>query len=146
MNYRKYLGWLAESDAEKKRLGFDRLSKGWLRGTKEFKESVIANMDDKVFGRVVEKDGAAIREARWEREVQSELERLGKRESDLAEDRKGADWKVELARNLRDHVRASNSWIATRLNMGRPSSVQSLVSRYRQVDPGAREAWPVPKS
>ena len=139
--YREYLGWLAESDAEKKRQGFDQLSTGWLRGSDEFKESVIVVMDHNSSERVVEKEGTSIREARWERELQSELERLGKRESELAEDRKGADWKVELARNLRESLRASNSWIATRLSMGRASSVQSLVSRHRQLKPGEREAW-----
>jgi len=43
-------------------------------------------------------------------------------------DRKGADWKVTIARRLRRETTASNPWIAQRLNMGHPSRVSNLIN------------------
>jgi putative transposase len=43
-------------------------------------------------------------------------------------DRKGADWKVKIARRLRRETTASNPWIAQRLHMGHPSRVSNLIN------------------
>ena len=44
-----------------------------------------------------------------------------------ANDRKGADWKAKIARDLRANTTAGNIWIARRLNMGHPSRITNLI-------------------
>ena len=41
--------------------------------------------------------------------------------------KKGAPWKVEIAKQLRTQTTAGNGWIAKRLNMGHPSRVTNLI-------------------
>ena len=35
--YRDYLGWISETDEEARRLGFEGMTKGWAKGTADFK-------------------------------------------------------------------------------------------------------------
>jgi hypothetical protein len=35
--YRDYLGWISETDEEARRLGFEEMTKGWAKGTADFK-------------------------------------------------------------------------------------------------------------
>lgn len=129
--YRDYLGWLSEEEGEKKRLGFERMCRGWAKGTKEFKKAVLEDLKDEVALRVVESEASELREPRWERAVEELLGLLGRAEDDLWDAPKGAGWKVAIARRLRERYLAPNRWIADRLCMGRVSSVQSRISRHR---------------
>jgi len=72
-----------------------------------------------------------MREPRWEEGLSRALESLGRSEENLRISPKGASWKVALARHLRERYLAPHRWIASNLHMGKPSSVQSLVSRHR---------------
>jgi len=65
---------------------------------------------------------------------------LKKDEAAVAQDRKGADWKVALARLLRERHLAANSWIAERLKMGKPGTVSQYVNRHRREAAGG-DAW-----
>jgi hypothetical protein len=55
---------------------------------------------------------------------------LGKVEKDLVADRKGANWKVEIAKELRATTTAGNPWIAKQLNMGHPSRITNLIREF----------------
>ena len=70
-----------------------------------------------------------LNEVRWEQIVQAELKRLKKKESAIAQDPKGADWKVRIAKRLRKQTTAKNPWIAERLQMGHPNYVSNLVNK-----------------
>ena len=71
--YREYLAWLSETDAERKRLGFENMTQGWAKGTKEFRKAVLDDlMDEQVF-RVVEGEASEMREPRWERGLREAL-------------------------------------------------------------------------
>lgn len=129
--YRDYLAWLSEEDAEKKRMGFEKMCRGWVKGTKDFHKTVLDELKDETARRVTESEAAEMREPRWERAVADMLRRLGRGEGELADSPKGALWKVAMARLLREHYLAPNAWIAQRLHMGRVSTVQSAVSRHR---------------
>jgi hypothetical protein len=61
------------------------------------------------------------------------LKLLDRGENDLLNSRKGAEWKVAVARWLLDRYLAPHRWIAARLNMGGAASVQTLVSRHRRA-------------
>jgi putative transposase len=76
-------------------------------------------------------DAKDLNEQRWERIVESELKRLRRKEADILSDRKGAPWKVEIARRLRNETTATNPWIAERLHMGHPNRVSMSLSAAR---------------
>lgn len=101
-SYRDYLEWLAEEEPERERMGFERMSWGWAKGSKEFKKAVVEDLRDETIGKVVEAEAKEIREPRWERTVAAGLELLGKTKDDLAMGRKGKVWKVALARWLHE--------------------------------------------
>ena len=129
--YREYLSWLSESDAEKKRLGFENMTRGWAKGTKDFRKAVLEDLKDEQIGRVVEAEASEMREPRWERGLTEALGVLSRDSEALASSRKGEGWKVDLARYLREVYLTPYRWIAENLSMGSPSYVQSLVSRHR---------------
>ena len=130
-NYRNYLEWLSQEDAEKKRFGFEQMSQGWAKGTKEFKKAVLQDIKNPEQRRIVESEAAEVREPVWERALRTGLGALKRDEEELKTSAKGADWKVALARSLREGHLAPHRWIAENLQMGTPSYVQSLVSRHR---------------
>ena len=130
--YRDYLGWLSETEEEKERLGFDRMTHGWLKGTNEFKSSVLEKLKEEKSERVVESEASEMREPVWSKTLGKALVILGRNESELSECRKGEGWKVDVARYLREQHLTPYRWIAKNLHMGAPSYVQSLVSRHRR--------------
>jgi len=126
------LQWLTDNDAEQKRLGFEKMTRGWAKGSKEFKKAVSEDLKDKKLLAVMEHEAAELREIVWERTLQSGLAMLEKSWDDVSASRKGANWKIALARYLREIHLVPHNWIAKHLNMGEPSSVQSWVSRHRK--------------
>lgn len=139
--YRDYLEWLSEEEAEKKRLGFEKMCRGWMKGTKEFRKAVLDDLKDATSVRVSEAEAAGLREPRWERATAELLALLGKTDADLCSGAKGSPWKVAMARLLRERYLAPNRWIAGRLRMGRVSTVQSAVSRFRTRGGPAEDHW-----
>ncbi len=139
--YRDYLSWLCEEDAEQKRMGFEKMCRGWIKGTKDFRKAVLDDLKNETAQRVTEAEAAEMREPRWERATVDLLARLGRSEADLTAAPKGALWKVAAARLLRERYLAPNRWIAERLRMGQVSTVQSLVSRHRTQTKSKDEYW-----
>ena len=44
--YREYLDWLAQNEGEKKQMGFERMSRGWVKDTKAFKQAILDDLKD----------------------------------------------------------------------------------------------------
>ena len=130
--YRDYLQCLSEDNVEQKRLGFAKMTCGWAKGSKDFKKAILEDIKDKKLLAVKEHEAKELREIVWERSVQAGLSVLEKTWDDVSASRKGAVWKIALACYLRERYLVPHSWIADHLNMGKPSSVQSWVSRYRK--------------
>ena len=103
-------GWAIASDAFKKQLHEDfknmEVAKDW--GGRELEELNVLGYEDLLVA--------------W-------LKKHRKSEEDLLCDKKSADWKVALARELRRKTSASNPWIAQRLTMGDPSNVSRHVNK-----------------
>ncbi len=116
--YREYLAWLSETDAEKNRLGFENMTHGWAKGTKEFRKAVLDDLTDEQVSRVVEAEASEIREPRWERGLREALSVLGRDPETLKTSRKGEIWKVNLSSYLREVYLAPYRWIAEHLWMG----------------------------
>ena len=129
--YKDYLNWLSEEDDEQMKMGFERMCRGWYKGSKEFKEKVLQEQTDATANKVVEAEASEIRELQWDRLLPEVLLALGKESADILNDRKGAPWKVAVARYFREKYLAPHRWISARLQMGAVSYVQSLVSRHR---------------
>ena len=113
-------------------MGFERMSRGWVKGTKDFKRAVLDDLNDEQIQRVVEAEASEMREPRWEGTLREALCVINHEAKDLLSGPKGQGWKVDLARYLREAHLAPYRWIAENLHMGAPSYVQSLVSRHRK--------------
>jgi len=140
-SYRDYLVWLSADDEACRRLGFETMSRGWAKGTKEFKKAVLEDQQDVLRGRIVESEAAEMREPCWERNLDHGLAALGRHADELETSKKGERWKVALARYLRERVLVPNTWLAERLQMGTPNSVSSRVSRYRRESGSSDDEW-----
>lgn len=141
-SYREYLAWLAAEDSEQKRFGFERMCQGWAKGDADFKKAVLEDVEDLNQKRIVESEAREMREPNWEHLLAEGLSCLRKEPADLVAARKGAGWKVALARYLREQALVPNGWIAESLCMGTPNSLSSQISRHRKgsiLDGGAWE-------
>ena len=139
--YRDYLTMLAADPGEQKNLAFERLNRGWAQGSEVFRNNLKAKYahSGKETG-LVETEVHELKEAVWEKTTQKGLRALGKGAKAIREDAKGADWKVALARLLRERHLASNGWIAERLAMGKPGTVSQYVNRHKRSRPRDK-AW-----
>jgi len=125
--YEQYLAWLSEDDQARKNAAFDRMSKGWALGSKEFKKAVLKDEESRIASiELGSKDYGELREELWEDETGRCMELLGKKPPLVGSDPKSADWKVAIAARLKKQMLCTNSWIGRRLNMGAPESI----SRY----------------
>jgi len=139
--YREYLNQLSTDDSEQKSHGFDKMCRGWAKGTKDFKKAILDDLEDGIDQKVVESEASEIREPRWERGLSKILTVLGRSDEDLETSRKGAEWKVATARLLRERYLTPHRWLAERLHMGGAGSVQSLVSRHRRAMKRGDDDW-----
>ena len=132
--YVEYLGFLAAEEAAGRAESFDRLSRGGMIGSAEFKQALQKDLA-KVAGDLekIRLSGATEttgwREELWEEKLQRaaralrlKLDRLGARKS--------AQDKVRLAALMKAATSVSNGWLAARLDMGRPASVSQYVRRF----------------
>lgn len=139
--YRDYLTWLSAEDAEQKRLGFERMCRGWVKGSKGFRSAALADLRDKLSARVVEAEAGELREPLWQRRLNQGLETLGKTEKELLSARKGSPWKVALARHLRETTLVPNRWLVDHLAMGTAKSVSSRISAHRKTTAHSDPQW-----
>ena len=130
-SYRDYLAWLAEDGEEARRLGFEKMCRGWAKGSREFKKAVLEDFWNGHERRIVEAEAAEAREPAWEKALANGMRVLGKDDTQRRTAAKGVGWKVALARHLRERHLVPHRWLAENLCMGSPSYVQSLVSRHR---------------
>lgn len=127
--YERYLDWLSTEPEAQKNLKFDKMSKGWAIGCKEFKKALVEDEKERLANLDLgEKNFREIRELIWESELDSILKTLGKTSTEIEDDAKSAAWKVAAAAQLKKSHLCENPWIAKRLNMGAYSTVSRLVS------------------
>ena len=95
-----------------------RVRRGWCLGNEAFRKELLAQIAEKVgvshYGEEIQESA----EEKAQRIVTEELQRLGWKESDLGQYRKGDRRKVKIARRLRQETTMTLKWIADRLKMG----------------------------
>ncbi len=122
---------------EQKRLRFDRMSKGWVLGTREFKAELVEEHGEAVAAlEQGEPDLEEARMARLEARLGELLAAIGKTRADLARDPKSAHWKVARAVEMKASTTATNRWLTDALAMGSPFQVSRLASAF-WAEPGA---------
>ncbi len=129
--YAQYLEWLTEDEPKQKAFLFERMSKGWALGSREFKKALLE--DDKTLRACLElgvDEAREMRELAWEARLDRCLSVLGKSESDVQADLKSADWKVAIACFMKKRHLSRNGWLADRLGMGAESAVARYCSEF----------------
>ena len=130
--YREYLTWLSEDNEVQKKLGFENMLRGWAKGSKEFKEKVLADLPVEKLDQVVESDANEIKAYKWDVAFPRILNLLGIDPSGITEGKKSEPWKIAVACYFRERYLAPYKWITEKLDMGAVSSVQAMVCRYRK--------------
>ncbi len=128
--YDQYLEWLRESDAEKKTMHFETMSKGWALGGKEFRSNLLK--EEKHMVAALELGTGSAREARelaWERRLKRCLKHLNKTRKDISVEPKSAAWKCAIACHMKTKQLCSNGWLAEALSMGSESGVSKLAKK-----------------
>jgi len=126
--YQTHLSLVDEKDPGKLEALTKQYTRGWFIGSGKAKNALAKELvNEHAHVRWEGVDLKELNESRWEAMVQAELERLGLSETSVVESAKGAPWKVEIARKLRNETTAGNPWIAKRLNMGHPNYVSNLI-------------------
>lgn len=135
--YAEYLAWLSEDTPEQKRLRFDRMSQGWVLGTREFKKDLVNEHRNAAAAlERGERDLAETRMTQLDERLEALLADVGKRRADLECEPKSAPWKVAMAAEMKATTTATNSWLGEALAMGSPYMVSRLANACR-VTPGA---------
>ena len=105
-----------------------RYCRGWFIGSAKAKKELSKDLNEKHPDIVWEGvDLKELKKAQWELVVARELKRRGKCQTDVDNDAKAIEWKVEVAKVLRRQTTAQNAWVAERLNMGHPSRITNLL-------------------
>lgn len=127
--YGQYLETVEEADPAKHDELTRRYTSGWAVASAQFRKEV-----KKMYAETAEnerwqgEDGRELREGRWEKELERLLKVAKKRQRDLEAEKKSAEWKVSIAREMKRTTTATNPWLAKALAMGHPSRVCNLVS------------------
>lgn len=147
-SYHEYLGFMAEEEAKLREERFGRMSRGWMLGSKEFKQAlqkdlVAQGVDLEKAKFTGEQPGGGWREEKWEEKLQLAARSL-KIELKSLPKQKSAPDKVRLATLLKAASAVSNGWLAQRLAMGSAANVSQFVRRFRLAhgteNPGFKRA------
>jgi len=128
--YLQYLAWLAEDEPAQKDLAFERMSRGWVLGTKSFRKALLAEEKQKqVMYALGGNEARELREAAWELRLERCLELLGRTIEEAAAEPKSADWKVAIAAHMKTRLLCRNNWLGEQLSMGSESGVSRYVGQ-----------------
>ena len=107
------------------------IRRGWCWGDESFRQELLLQLES--VGVAGRSGGASTETAteKAERLAREELAKLGWKEADLAQRRKGDPWKFKIAMKLRAETTMTLNWIAGRLQMGTASSLGNLFSARR---------------
>jgi len=122
-----------ENDPARKALKFDQMSKGWVIGSRQFKQDLIEEHKVMLATRpVLAADMKEVREAQWLGVMKELLTHLGRSAGELPTSGKSADWKIALAVAMKARTMATNRWLANNLHLGNMYEVSCRASAWRQ--------------
>ena len=106
---------------------YERLRKGWVLGTEEFRQELLAAASQRIGPSHFGAQRQETAEQKAERLLNAELKKLEWKEESLSMVSKSHPVKVQLARVLRKESTMSLKWIAARLQMGSWTYVSNLL-------------------
>jgi hypothetical protein len=131
--YVSYLAGLAADKEAQKEQGFEAMKNGWAIGTEGWRKALAKEYAQLTISRgVPQNELADLKRAQWEQTLAELIRKAGRTLADAASARKGTQWKVELAAEMRRKTSASNTWIAETLNMGSGNAVSEYLSRLKK--------------
>jgi len=139
--YHEYLRYREEADPARREELYRRLCRGWYIGTREGKRSLLL---DRLARRSSKSAGNSWRpygEDAAEALLAKGLACLRKKEADLRQERKGADWKVILACWIRAQTGVKNRWLAEHVHLGAASGVSRLLQNKRNQSIERTSVW-----
>jgi len=74
-----------------------------------------------------------LRKEKWRRVLKELLKEEKKHREDIGLSPKSAEWKVRIAKRLRETTTARNAWIAESLKMGRSSPATDAIREYSNL-------------
>lgn len=108
----------------------DSLCRGWAIGTAGWREAIAKEHRQlAVTPGIAAEEVRELKHARWSVALEHALKNAGRESASLSEGRKGAEWKRELAAELRRGVGASHAWLAEHLHMGSANSVRAWLNQ-----------------
>jgi len=129
--YAKHLEFSEEADPkERENLG-KRYCRGWAVASKEYRKEL-----KKMYAGLKEPAGwggpevIELREEKWQGVLEELLKEADKKREDVELSPKTAEWKVRIAKRLRETTTARNAWIAENLAMGHSSRVTNAIRGY----------------
>jgi len=129
--YAKHLEFSEEADPkERENLG-KRYCRGWAVASKEYRKEL-----KKMYAGLEEPAGwggpevIELREEKWQGVLEELLKEADKKREDVELSPKTAEWKVRIAKRLRETTTARNAWIAENLAMGHSSRVTNAIRGY----------------
>jgi putative transposase len=129
--YITYLNWMQETEPARKIARFDRMSKGWVIGSQQFKANLAAERHE-----LAKRSTESARElgtAHAERLLMELLAQFGRTTDDLRRDPKSAPWKIALAAALKQRTHATNRWLGERLHAGSLHQVSRKVTAWQRA-------------
>ncbi|AWI08317.1 transposase [Ereboglobus luteus] len=138
--YIKYLKQMGADKQEQKRAGLEKLSRGWALGTHGWKQALARELSQRVFVEGMSgEEVAEIKEHHRQDELAKALALEKKTPMDAQAKPLKRDWKMRVARKLRAGG-IPVGWISKNLNIGKPATLRSYLSRdaaggqtYRQA-------------
>ena len=127
--YEQHLIAVGKDEAQWERRGLVGLSKGWALGTQGWRKALAEDHAQQCLSVGLERhESRELKEGAWGLVLSAALSAAGKTTADLKTKPKKQVWKLELARRLRS-AGAAVGWIADKLDLGKPASVRSYLSR-----------------
>ncbi len=103
------------------------IRRGWCLGSDQFRRELLEQVTRQIGGYPYGPELLESSEKRAERIVAEELRRLGWKEADLDQRRKGDPGKLEIVRRLRTETPMPLQWMADRLRMGTRTHLAHLL-------------------
>lgn len=131
--YVDYIVNLVADEGRQKELGFDSLSRGWAIGTEGWRKALAKDFAHMALSPgLAAAEARSLREAGWESFLAQALAKIGRSEVDLKEGGKTAQWKVDLALNVRQNSGATVAWLAQRMGLGKADTARCQISLARR--------------
>ena len=132
--YSDYLKIVAADEAEWERLGLKGLAIGWAIGSSGWKRAMAKEHAQMALNPGLSRDEVTeFKIAKWESELAQALHWLGKTDADLHTRPRLQSWKLGIADRLQREGGISVAWLADRLQLGKPNSLRSYLSRARHT-------------